>query len=215
MGMAYLSAHRKGFKYLDINGTDGRPLNNFPRDFKQTNVPKSIKLSSSSSASGSPSTKPFSDRRHNKKGKLHNDKHTVALKSYFANLLPAIGSSDISNTLISCTAFLIQTIKSSKGTEHPVEALLDGGDLAENFISQDTFIRLGGRTANSVDGLRLPIYSGLNNRRIDISLIDHTLNNSFITENLNNNFDSSVFSFSAQFRILPRLLSIQSSARTQ
>jgi hypothetical protein len=60
-------------------------------------------------------------------------------------------------------------------------------------MSQDTFIRLGGETSHSVDGLRLPICSGLNNRCI-----------SFVTKIINN-FDlkSQVFSLSAQFKILP------------
>jgi hypothetical protein len=65
-------------------------LNNVPLDFKQPNAPKSTKSSSSSSASGSSSFKPFSNRRHSKKGKLHNDKYTVALSYYFANLLPVV-----------------------------------------------------------------------------------------------------------------------------
>ena len=104
--MAYVAAHTKHHKYLDSNDTDGNPLKNVPRDFKQPDAPKSKPASSTSSGQSN---------KNKKKGKFSHDKHSVALSSYFANLLPAIDSSDISNTLISCTAFLIQTIKSKRG----------------------------------------------------------------------------------------------------
>jgi hypothetical protein len=176
--MAYVSAHTKHFKYLDSNDTDGNPLKNVPRDFKQPDAPKS---------------------------KPSHDIHSVAISSYFANLLPAIDLSDISNTLISCTAFLSQTgNRADNGTEHTVEALLDSGSLAGNFMSLNTFTNLGGDNSQLVDRLRLPICSGLNNRCTEISLVNHTLTISFVSENLNIlDFDQSVFSFSAQFRVLP------------
>lgn len=198
-GMQYISSHSKGFRYLDNNDVNCKPLPNVPRGFQQPHAPKSSKSSGSSNAKSS------NDSRHSKKGKLLHDKYPVALSSYFANLLSAIDTNDISNTLISCSAFLSQTGKSLENETLTVEALLDSGSLAGNFMSQDTFIRLGGETPHStVDRLRLPICSGLNNRCIDISLVDHTLNISFVTETINN-FDllSRVFSFSAQFKILP------------
>jgi transposase InsO family protein len=85
-----------------------------------------------------------------------------------------------------------------------VEALLDSGSLAGNFISLNTFTNLGGDNSQLVDRLRLPICSGLNNRYTEISLVNHTLTISFVSENLNIlDFDKSVVSFSAQFRVLP------------
>jgi transposase InsO family protein len=196
-GMSYISAHKKSFRYLDSNDTDGNPLTNVPRDFKQPHAPKSNKSATSSSSGSSGFNK--------KKGKFSHDERNLALSSYFANLLSAIDSSDISNTLISCTAFLSQTGKSAdKGTEITVEALLDSGSLAGNFISLNTFTNLGGDPSRPVDRLRLPICSGLNNRCTEISLVNHAVNISFVSENLNLiDFDQAVFSFSANFRILP------------
>ena len=88
-GMAYVSAHTKHFKYLDSNDTDGNPLKNVPRDFKQPDAPKSKPASSTSSGQSG---------KNKKKGKFSHDKHSVALSSYFANLISAIDLSDISNT---------------------------------------------------------------------------------------------------------------------
>jgi hypothetical protein len=85
-----------------------------------------------------------------------------------------------------------------------VDALLDSGSLAGNFISPTTYQNLGGSTILTVDRPdSSPVCSGLNNACTNVSNIVHKLSISFINENKNNiDFTSSLFSFFANVRIL-------------
>ena len=93
-----------------------------------------------------------------------------------------------------------------EGPEVLIEALLDSGSLAGNFISPTTYQNLGGSNINSISVDRpnsSPVCSRLNNACIHIPNIVHKLSISLLAENKNNiDFTSSLFSFFADVRIL-------------
>ena len=110
--------------------------------------------------------------------------------------------------LVNCTISLIQVVgqKRSIGVKDldiHVEALLDSGSLAGNFISSNTLSNLGVFVNTSVDGLRLPICSGLDNVCTNVSNVVYKLSISLMSENLTkSDFNSNLFTFFADVKVL-------------
>ena len=118
------------------------------------------------------------------------------------NSLNAINSDASNPDLLSCTISLFQEEESQERGHNAksleVDALLDNGSLAGDFISTKAFNYLQVDLKNSVDGLRLPICSGLDGECYSVSALTHLLLITFISEN------NTSFSFSARFRVLPK-----------
>jgi hypothetical protein len=77
------------------------------------------------------------------------------------------------DNLVNCPISLTQVVGQKRSIGHKelevcVEAPLDSGSLAGNFITGNTLSNLGVFLNTSVDGLRLPICSGLNNVCTDV-----------------------------------------------
>jgi hypothetical protein len=99
-----------------------------------------------------------------------------------ANLMRSLDS------LINCSISLTQVVGTKRSIRNKdqdihVEALLDSDSLAGNFISVSTLSNLGVIQNLSVDGLRLPICSGLDNVCTNISNIVYKLSISLVNEN--------------------------------
>jgi hypothetical protein len=113
--------------------------------------------------------------------------------------------------LVNCTISLTQVVRQKRSIGHKdlevcVEALLDSGSLASNFISANTLSTLGVFVNTSVDGLRLPICSGLNNICTDVSNTVYNLSIFLVSENCNitnNDFTSNLFTLFADVKVLP------------
>jgi transposase InsO family protein len=197
-GKEYIEGHAKKFRYLDTRDLSGDVLlTNVPKDFKNPPAPHFASTKQPGSSGSSSSS--------NSKG-THLVAFSLNTPTFLATLIPGLN-----DHLITCTISLIQAEvatkregRTVKGPDVSVEALLDSGSLAGNFISPNTYRNLGGSNTISVDRPdSSPVCSGLNNDCTYVSNIVHKLSISLITENINNtDFLSSLFSFFADVRIL-------------
>jgi hypothetical protein len=201
-GKEYIENHAMKYKYLDTRGIDGETvLSECPRNFKNTPPPQYAPKQDSGASSSSSSS-----------SSSHKGTHLVAFSVNTPTFLTTLTNSRLHDNLIRCTISLIQAevtsttrgAKRSKGPDVLVDALLDSGSLAGNFISPTTYQNLGGSTILTVDRPdSSPVCSGLNNACTNVSNIVHKLSISLINENKNNiDFTSSLFSFFANVRIL-------------
>jgi hypothetical protein len=126
-GKDYIDGHAKKYRFLDTNDLTGETrLSNVPTNFK---VPPASHKSSGSSGSST------------KKGT-----HLVAFPINTPTILNTVTNSHLQDNLINCTITLIQgdmtRIRGERDIKGPkvlIEALLDSGSLAGNFISPTTY----------------------------------------------------------------------------
>jgi transposase InsO family protein len=213
-GKAFLTGHKKGFRLLDDKDLDGvTPLSNIPAGFVMP--PRPPKDSSSKSGS-SASNKPHYEQ-HNKKGNLLQSNDLVAYIPHLHSYLTALVANP--RDLVTCTISLFlqdqrdaksalekrNPTSSSIKVEAVVEALLDSGSLAGDFISASALDKLG-VVQKSVDGPSTPICSGLNNDCTHVRTFVYKLSVSILNENYVNNPANTFpeyFSFSIVVKVLP------------
>ncbi len=207
---------KAGFDYSYLSHlkySDGSEVKNVPAGFKCPQQPKSAGASSFGSYYG-PASCSSKNNNSNQgdvldisswKGDLYFEvSPTSTSKSFkpYSTFLSSI--SDVpTDDLVPCKIFdYIQGKgRSSSGITNGlnVDALLDSGSLAGNFISTQSFniLQEGEDYSVSVDGPRLPICSGLDSECVLIPAKTYNLLIKFSLEN------EEPFSFSAPFRILP------------
>jgi hypothetical protein len=112
-------------------------------------------------------------------GSRGTDCDLVAFSFHKLTFLNAVYMHSLDN-LVNCTISLTHVVGQKRSIGHKdlevcVEPLLDSGSLAGNFISANTLSNLGVFLNTSVDGLRLPICSGLNNICTDVPNVVYNL----------------------------------------
>jgi hypothetical protein len=197
-GKEYTATHPRHFKWLDIRDFNGKLYAECPKELAEEVQPLLHAYNPSASS-------------NSKKGSFQgNRSDDVALSSsryssYLNSSTTTVKS--LADHLVICYISLSQAkvAEASADSRIKIAALLDSGSLAGDFISSDTLLSLGVDTNSfSVDRLRLPICSGVDNVCSSISVVTYSLIVSLVLPNYNlPNFKTSEFSFCAEFRVLP------------
>jgi transposase InsO family protein len=195
-----------GYKYLSHQKlSDGTAITNCPPDFKCPH--QYVDKSKGEQQSSSSSAKNNKGKTLPSNGDLYFEVSPTSTSKTVNHHLSLVSLYDTSNDLLTCTVSLLsqepkQAKRGRRGSDSKsltVDALLDSGALAGNFISTHCFDILQEDSINSfsVDGPRLPICSGLDSECVNISAKTHVLLIKISCEN------KKPFSFSATFRVLP------------
>jgi transposase InsO family protein len=207
---------REGLNYSYLSHlkySDGSDIKNVPSGFKCPQQPRSAGDKPSSGSHYGPASS--STNTNSNQGNILDvlpwkgvpyfvASPTSTSKSFkpYSTFLTSI--SDVpTDDLLTCNISFYPQVKERKRNRISsglnVDALLDSGSLAGNFISTSSFniLQEAEEYSFSVDGPRLPICSGLDSECVLIPATTYNLLIKFSLEN------EKTFSFSALFRILP------------